>query len=104
MASIMERIAEAETRADAILEEANRTARECVANARTEADEAIAAAAESERTHTAEMLRSAQIDGEAIAAEVTQKALSETEKLIREAERNVPEAVAYLMERIEATV
>ena len=38
MTSIMERIAEAETRADAILEEANRTARECVANARTEAD------------------------------------------------------------------
>ena len=44
MTSIMERIAEAETRADAILEEANRTARELVAKERTDADEAIAAA------------------------------------------------------------
>ena len=69
MTSIMERIAEAESRADAILEEANRTARERVAKERTDADEAIAAAAESERTHTAEMLRQAQEDGEAMVTE-----------------------------------
>ena len=104
MTSIMERIAEAETRADEILEEANRMARERVAKERNEADEAIAAAAESERMHTAEMLKAAQEDGEAVAAEVTQKARTETHKLIEAAERNVPEAIAYLMERIEATV
>ena len=104
MTSIMERIAEAESRADAILEEANRTARELVAKERTDADEAIAAAAESERTHTAEMLRQAQEDGEAMATEVTDKAKAETQKLIGIAERHVPEAIAYLMERIEATV
>ena len=104
MTSIMERIAEAESRADAILEEANRTARERVAKPKIDADETIAAAAESERTHTAEMLRQAQTDGEAIAVEVTEKAKTETDKLIGEAERNVSEAVAYLMERIEATV
>ena len=104
MTSIMERIAEAETRADAILEEANRTARERVAKERTDADEAIANAAESERVHTAEMLRQAQTDGEAMAAEVTDRAKAETQKLIGAAERHVPEAIAYLMERIEATV
>ncbi len=104
MTSIMERIAEAETRADAILEEANRTARENVAKARTEADEMIAAAAERERVHTAEMLQEAQKDGEGIAAEVTFKAETETAALIGKAERNVPEAVAYLMERIEAAI
>ena len=104
MTSIMERIAEAETRADGILEEANRAARELVAKARTDADEAIAAAAASERVHTAEMLKAAQEDGEAIAAEVTEKARTETKRQIEAAERNVPEAVAYLMERIEAAV
>ena len=104
MTSIMERIAEAETRADAILEEANRTARERVAQERTDADEAIAAAAESERIHTAEILRQAQTDGEAVAAEVTQRADSETKKLIADAEKHIPEAVAYLMERIEVAV
>ncbi|MBQ1632867.1 MAG: V-type ATP synthase subunit H [Clostridia bacterium] len=104
MTSIMERIAEAETRADEIIEEANRTARERVAKARTAADESIAAAAESERRHTAEILSQAQEDGKAIAAEVTDKAKAETHKLIEAAERNVPEAIAYLMERIEATV
>ena len=70
MTSIMERIAEAETRADAILEEANRTARELVAKTRTEAEESIAAAIESQRTHSAEMLYQAQTDGEAIAAKM----------------------------------
>jgi V/A-type H+-transporting ATPase subunit G/H len=104
MTSIMERIAEAETRADAILEEANRTARERVAKERTDADEAIAAAAESERIHTAEILRQAQTDGEAVATEVTQRAASETKKLIADAEKHIPEAVAYLMERIEVAV
>lgn len=100
----MERIADAEARADAILEEANRTARERVANAKTEADEAIAAAAAQEREQTAEALKKAQADGEAIAKEVTEKARSETEALIGKAKTHVPEAVAYLMERIEATV
>ena len=104
MASIMERIAEADTRADAILEEANRTARELVAKTRTEAEDAIVAAAETQRIQTVEILRQAQTDGEAIAAEVTERAKSETDKLIGAAERNIPEAVAYLMERIEATV
>ena len=104
MTSIMERIAEAETRADAILEEANRTARELVAKTKTEAADAIAAAAESQRAHTVEILQQAQTDSEAIAAEGTERAKSETDKLIGEAEKKVPEAVAYLMERIEATV
>ena len=104
MTSIMERIAEAETRADAILEEANRTARENVSKARTEADEAVREAAETARRQTAEILLEAQKDGEGIAAEVTHKAETETAALIRKAERNVPEAVAYLMERIEAAV
>ena len=104
MTSIMERIAEAEARADALLDEANRAARERVAKERTDADEAIAAAAESERTHTAEMLRQAQEDGEAMATEVTDRACAETQRLIGIAERHVPEAIAYLMERIEATV
>ena len=104
MTSIMERIAEAESRADAILEEANRAARERVAKERTDADEAIAAAAESARANTAEILRQAQTDGEGFAVEVTAKAQAETRKLIAAAERHVPEAIAYLMERIEATV
>ena len=104
MTSIMERIADAETRADAILEEAARTAREAVAKAKTDADEAIAAAAEQERTATAQSLLKAQADGEAIAADVTAKAKAETDALLKEAEKNVPEAIAYLMERIEKTV
>lgn len=104
MTSIMERIAEAEAQADAILEDANRMARETVAKAKTDAEETIAAAVEQERAATAQSLVKAQSDGEAIAADVTAKAKAETEALIKDAERNVPEAIAYLMERIEKTV
>ena len=50
------------------------------------------------------MLRQAQEDGEAMATDVTDKARAETQKLIGAAERNVPEAIAYLMERIEETL
>jgi hypothetical protein len=50
------------------------------------------------------MLKAAQTDGEGIAEEVAEKARTETEKLIDKSRINVPEAVAYLMERIDLTV
>ena len=56
MTSIMERIAEAEAKADAILEEANRTARERITQARNDAEAALAAADAEEREKTARAL------------------------------------------------
>ena len=104
MTSIMERIAEAERQADAVLEEANRTARESVTRVRTEAEEAIAAADEHGRARLADALVLARKNGEDVADDVARKAKKETDALLSEAEKNVDEAVSYLMERIEATV
>lgn len=104
MASIMERIAEAEKQADAILEEANRTARERVTQAKNDAEEALTAADASERQKTADALLRAREEGERIAAQVTARAKAETDLLHSQAAGNVAEAVASLMERIEAAV
>ena len=104
MTSIMERIAEAEKQADAIIEDANRTARERVTQARNDAEEALAAAEELQRKQTADALACAREEGERIAEQVTARAKAETDALHDQAVLNVPEAVASLMERIEATV
>jgi vacuolar-type H+-ATPase subunit H len=104
MASIMERIAEAEQKADAILEEANRTARERVTQAKNDAEEALTAADASERQKTADALLRAREEGERIAEQVTAEAKAETDALHEKAVQNVSEAVASLMERIEAAV
>ena len=104
MTSIMERIAEAERQADAILEEANRTARERVTQAKNDAEEALTAADASQRLMTADALMRARQEGERIAEQVTAAAKAETDALHEKAVQNVPEAVASLMERIEAAV
>ena len=104
MTSIMERIAEAEKQADAIIEDANRTARERVTQAKNDAEEALAAAEELQRKQTADALARAREEGERIAEQVTARAKAETDALHDQAVLNVPEAVASLMERIEATV
>ena len=104
MTSIMERIADAEKQADAILEEANRTARERVTQARNDAEAALAAADETQRRQTAEALQRAREEGERIAEQVTAEAKAETEALHDRAAVNVSEAVASLMERIESAV
>ncbi len=104
MTSIMERIAEAEQRADSILEEANRTARERVTQAKNDAEQALAACDELQRQQTADALVRAREEGERIAAQVTAQAKAETDALHEQAANNVSEAVASLMERIEAAV
>ena len=104
MTSIMERIAEAEQKADAILEEATRTARERITQAKSDADAALAAADEAERMRTAEALQHAHEEGERIAEQVTAQAKAETDAVHANAVLHVPEAVASLMERIETTV
>lgn len=104
MTSIMERIAEAEKQADAILEDASRTARERITQAKSDADAALAAADEAERMRTADALKTANEEGERIAEEVTRKAKAETDAIHAKAVCHVPEAVASLMERIETAV
>lgn len=104
MTSIMERIADAEKQADAILEEANRTARDRVTQAKNDAEAALAAADEAQRRQTAEALQRAREEGERIAEQVTAEAKAETEALHDRAAVNVSEAVASLMERIESAV
>ena len=104
MSSIMERIAEAEQKADEILEEASRTARERVTQAKNDSEAALSAADEAERRRTADALLNARKEGERIASEVTEKAKAETDAIHADAVRHIPEAVASLMERIEATV
>ena len=104
MTSIMERIAEAEKQADAILEEASRAAREQVTQAKNDADAALAAADEAERKRTADALQRAREEGERIAEQVAAETKAETDATHAKAVSNIPEAVASLMERIEAAV
>ena len=104
MTNIMERIAEAEQKADALLEDATRTARERITQAKNDAQEALAAADETERQRTADALIAAHKEGERIAEEVTAKAKAQTDAVHADAVSHIPEAVASLMERIETTV
>ena len=56
------------------------------------------------RARVADALVLARKNGEDVADDVARKAKKETDALLSEAEKNVDEAVSYLMERIEATV
>ena len=67
MQTMLERIAEAEQQADAIIEKANSEARDRIAAARAEADASFAAARDSERDQTVEALATARQQGDQMA-------------------------------------
>ena len=104
MQTMLERIADAEKQADLVLEEANRQARESVAAAKEQAETAVAEAAEAEREKTAQALAKAETDGQALGESILSGVRGEISSVRAAAESKLPDAVTYLLERIEATL
>ena len=99
MDSMIDKIRAAEQQAEDIRAQAVTDARDMAARAREEAAERLAAAAEAERQKTREALAKAEEDG---------KVLSEAREIVAREEdaarAKLPDAVAYLMERVDTQV
>ena len=104
MQTMLDRIAEAEQQADAILEQASKDAKDSIAKAKTDAEAAVAEAAESEHKQTADALARAESEGERLSEQILCDVRKDIIQSHAAAAEHVPEAVTYLMERIEATV
>lgn len=104
MRTMLERIADAERQADRILEEANQRAKEQIAAARDEAGIAVERASEAEREKTARALAAAEAEGNALKETILASVRTEIETVREHAETRLFDAVAYLTERIEATL
>lgn len=104
MQDMLERIAAAETQADQILAQANEQARELISRAKAESEEMIAREHADELKKTEEALSKAEADGETAAAEILSATREGIVAIRQNAEAKIPEAVSYLMERIETIV
>lgn len=104
MQDIMERITEAEQQADLLIEEARVSARDAVAKAKAESEARISAAVLSEREESAAASERANREGAAIAQGIMDEHRDSLMQSRTQAEAKLPQAVAYLMERVEATV
>lgn len=104
MHDMLERIAAAEQQADQILEQANEQAKELVARARTESEEMIAREHAGEMKQTDEAIARAEVEGENIAAKILNSTRDGILAIRQNAAARIPEAVSYLMERIETIV
>ena len=104
MDSMIDKIRAAEKQAEDIRAQAVIDARDMGARAREEAAERLAAAAESERQKTREALAKAEEDGKILAAKVLSEAREIVAREEDAARAKLPDAVAYLMERVDTQV
>lgn len=104
MDSMIDKIRAAEKQAEDIRAQAVTDARDMGARAREEAAERLAAAAENERQKTREALAKAEEDGKVLAAKVLSEAREVVTREEAAARAKLPDAVAYLMERVDTQV
>ena len=104
MDSMIDKIRAAEKQAEEVRAQGLADARDMAARAREEAAERLAAAAEAERQKTREALSKAEEDGKALSRQVLEKARETVEREEAAARARLPEAVAYLMERVDTQV
>ena len=104
MDSMIDKIRAAEKQAEDIRAQGLTDARDMAARAREEAAERLAAAAEAERQKTREALWKAEEDGKALSRQVLEKARETVAQEEAAARARLPEAVAYLMERVDTQV
>ena len=104
MDSMIDKIRAAEKQAEDIRAQGLTDARDMAARAREEAAERLTAAAEAERQKTREALAKAEEDGKALSAQVLQKARETVAEEEAAARAKLPDAVAYLMERVDTQV
>lgn len=101
MQTMLERIADAEQRADRLLEGANAASRERIAAAKAASEAAVAAALDAERKKTAEAQSEAERKGEALGREILTEVQTEIDAVRTGASDKLSAAVSYLMERID---
>lgn len=104
MQNMLERIAAAEKQADQILEQANAEAKELIARTKSECADAVEAARTEEMKKTADAVEKAERDGESLADGILADVRAEIEAVTHTALKKIPDAVSYLMERIETTL
>ena len=104
MDSMIDKIRAAEKQAEDIRAQAVTDARDMGTRAREEAAERLAAAAENERQKTREALAKAEEDGKVLAAKVLSEAREVVAREEAAARAKLPDAVAYLMERVDTQV
>ncbi len=104
MDSMIDKIRAAEKQAEDIRAQAVTDARDMAARAREETAERLVAAAEAERQKTREALAKAEEDGKVLARQVLLEARETVSREEAAARAKLPEAVAYLMERVDTQV
>ena len=104
MDSMIDKIRAAEKQAEDIRAQAVTDARDMAARAREEAAERLAAAAEAERQKTRKALNKAEEDGKVLAQKVLLEAREVVAREENAARAKLPDAVAYLMERVDTQV
>lgn len=102
--NMMERIAEAEAKADMIRKDGATAARDVLAQSKTDCENDIAAAVSLQRTLTGEAIKRAEAEGELLAEDITDKQRGQSKELCMAAKEKHDAAVAYIMERIETAV
>lgn len=101
MRSIIEEIAAAEQQAEDIRASAASEGRERIAKANDEAEQAMASLEAAEREAMKAALAQAELGGEAVARDMAAHMEAEAEAQCKAAEQRLPEAVAYLMKRVQ---
>ena len=104
MDSMIDKIRAAEQQAEDIRAQAVADARDMAVRAREEAAERLIAAAEAERQKTREALAKAEEDGKVLARQVLAEAREVVAREEAAARAKLPDAVAYLMERVDTQV
>ena len=104
MDSMIDKIRAAEQQAEDIRAQAATDARDMATRAREEAAERLIAAAEAERQKTREALAKAEEDGKVLARQVLAEAREVVAREEAAARAKLPNAVAYLMERVDTQV
>lgn len=104
MQGIMEKITEAEQQADLMIEEAKVAARDAVTKAKADSEARISAAVISEREESTAAVERANREGALLAQSILGEHRNSLNESRTQSEAKLSEAVAYLMERVEATV
>ncbi|MDD3400030.1 MAG: hypothetical protein PHT58_00155 [Eubacteriales bacterium] len=102
MQAMMEQIALTEQEAENIRAKAIQDAKDSIARAKADAEAAIKVADDKEREKTKAALLQAEIDGAALGQSMMEEARVKIGSDRKFAEEKIPEAVKYLIERVES--
>lgn len=102
MPSIIDMVSQAEAEALSLKKDAERQAKEMEAAARQKAQAQIQAAQEAGRNRVAAAIAEAEEEGKHIAQEICDQEAAKTTASSQRAREALPQAVAYILERVKA--